>query len=88
MSSGRRDPNRQRGFGLDTPELIHVMKLIATASLTVLCISLMALVLAPRDPGTMTVYGLVIAVNVLLCLSTWLAVKYLQRIKKEEGGAQ
>lgn len=77
MSSGRRDSHRQRGTRLEAPDLIHALKLIATAALTVLCISLLALLFAPRDPGTLTIYGLVIGVNTLMCLCIWLAVKYL-----------
>lgn len=83
MPSGRRDSHRRRGERLEAPDLIHALKLIATASLTVLCISLLALLFAPRDPGTLTVYALVIGVNALLCICIWLAVKYLQRINKE-----
>ncbi len=83
MPSSRGTSGGHWGDGLGVPELIHLLKLIATASLTVFCISLLALMLAPRDPGTLTIYGLVIGVNLLLCLTIWAAIRYLQRNNKQ-----
>jgi hypothetical protein len=45
-----------------------------------LIVSLLALVFAPKDPGTLTLYGLVIGLNLMLVLAYWPANNWLQRL--------
>jgi len=55
---------------------------VASAAVAILVIAVLGLALGPKDPGTITLYGLVIALNLLIALAYWPAVRFLQRMKR------
>jgi hypothetical protein len=59
-------------------DLGRLLRMIASVALTFLIVALLALLFAPRDPGTLTIYGLVIGLNLLIFLAYWPAVKWLR----------
>ena len=59
---------------------VRIVKAATSVSLTILIVSLVALMFAPKDPGTLTMYGLVIGGNLLLFLAFWPTVKWLRRL--------
>jgi hypothetical protein len=61
---------------------VRILKVVASVAVAFLVISLVALVWAPKDPGTLTLYGLVIGLNLLILLAFWPAVKWLQRLSR------
>lgn len=68
--------------GTDRP--LYFLRVIAAASLTLLIIALLGLLFAPRDPGTLTLYGLVIGLNLLVAISYWPVVRYLRHLERKE----
>ncbi|MDF2630495.1 MAG: hypothetical protein K0R39_4326 [Symbiobacteriaceae bacterium] len=75
MSSG--------GDDLDQATPIRILKLVVSASAAILVLALVAMLFAPRDPGTMTMYGLVIGLNLVIVLAFWPALKWLRRIVRD-----
>lgn len=57
-----------------------ILRVVVSVAVAFLVISLLGLALAPKDPGTVTLYGLVIGLNLLLLLAYWPASKWLQRL--------
>jgi hypothetical protein len=53
---------------------------VASAAAALLVVALLALIFAPKDPGTLTLYGLVIGINLLLFLGFWPLSKWLRRL--------
>ena len=59
---------------------VRIVKAATSVSLAILIVSLLALIWAPKDPGTLTMYGLVIGGNLLLFLAFWPTIKWLRRL--------
>lgn len=83
MSSGGDDLDNRPDHEIDEATPIRILKLVASASAAILIIALAGALLAPRDSGTMTMYGLVIGLNLLILLAFWPALKWLRRIVRE-----
>ncbi|HWI62083.1 MAG TPA: hypothetical protein VNT75_09615 [Symbiobacteriaceae bacterium] len=62
--------------------LVKALRLIASASAALLAVALVALLFAPRDPGTLTLYALVIGVNLIVLLLFWPTARWLQRFTR------
>lgn len=85
MSSGGDDLNGRPDHDVDEATPIRILKLVVSASAAILVISLAALLFAPRDPGTLTMYGLVVGLNLVILLAFWPALKWLRRIVRDRS---
>lgn len=80
MPSGGQDQGR--GPVREVETALQFLRLIAAVAVTILIIAVLGLALGPRDPGTRTLYALVIGFNLLIALLYWPAVRFLQRINR------
>lgn len=80
MSSGGPDPKRRPGQKVDTEAPLALLRFVASAAAALLAVAVLALIFAPKDPGTLTLYGLVIGINLLLFLGFWPLSKWLRRL--------
>lgn len=78
MSLRRDDPGALRP--IDESQPARILRVTVSVAVAFLVVSLLALVFAPKDPGTLTLYGLVIGLNLLLILAYWPVSKWLQRL--------
>ena len=69
MPPGGEDQGRRPEPGLGGP--LQFLRAITAAAVTILVIALLGLVFGPGDPGTRTLYGLVIGLNLLVALAYW-----------------
>lgn len=83
MPFGRGDSRAKPGPSLRGSELLLGLRLLASAAGAILIVALLAMALGPKDGGTLTLYGLVIAVNLLMLLAYWLLVIWLRRRGQE-----
>lgn len=81
MSLRRADPGRRAG-AVDASQPTQILRVTVSVAVAFLIVSLLALAFAPKDPGTLTLYGLVIGLNLLLILAYWPASKWLQRLSR------
>lgn len=77
MPPGGEDQGGRTERGVEGP--LQFLRFVAAAAVTVLVIALLGLALGPKDPGTVTLYVLVIGLNLLIALAYWPAIKYLRR---------
>lgn len=82
MSLRREDPGAQRSRQVEETQPIRILRVVASVAGAFLVVALLGLTLAPKEPGTLTLYGLVIGLNLLLLLAYWPAVKWLQRFSR------
>ncbi|HYF77100.1 MAG TPA: hypothetical protein VD973_08220 [Symbiobacteriaceae bacterium] len=85
MSPGGDDLDNRPDAEVDEATPIRILKLVVSASAAILIISLVALLFAPRDPGTLTMYGLVIGLNLVIVLAFWPALRWLRRIVRDRS---
>jgi hypothetical protein len=67
---------------VEESQAVRILKMATSASLALLIVALLALVFAPKDPGTLTLYGMVIGINLLIFLAFWPAARWLQRLDR------
>ncbi len=80
MPPGGEDQGKRPAPGLGGP--LQFLRAITAAAVTILVIAVLGLAFGPKDPGTLTLYGLVIGLNLLIALAYWPIVRYLQRVKR------
>lgn len=82
MSSGGPDlsPRPERPAEESLP--VRLVRVIAALALTLLIIAAVALLIAPKDAATLTLYGMVIGLNLLIVLLCWPVIKWLQRLSR------
>jgi hypothetical protein len=61
---------------------IRIVRAATSVSLALLVVSLLALIFAPKDPGTLTLYGLVIGLNLVIFLAFWPVMRWLRRLSQ------
>lgn len=81
MSLRRADSGRRAGI-VDESQPARILRVTVSVAAAFLVVSLLALVFAPKDPETLTLYGMVIGLNLLLILAYWPASKWLQRLSR------
>lgn len=82
MPSRGEDSGAQGSRAVRETTAARILRLCVSVAAAFLVISLLGLALAPKDPGTLTLYGLVIGLNLLLVLAYWPAAKWLQRLSR------
>lgn len=80
MSFGRAGEQARSDHGVDVSAPLKVLRAAASLSVVILLVTLLALAFAPKDPGTLTLYGLVIGLNLVLLLAFWPVARWLQRL--------
>jgi len=80
MPSGGEDQGRGDRSPVAGP--LQFLRVIAAAALTLLVIAVLGLAFGPKDAGTVTLYGLVIGVNLVIALLYWPAVRCLSRVTR------
>lgn len=85
MSSGGKDSAPQPGGPVDQSLPIRILKVVASSAFALMVVALLALLVAPKDPGTLTLYGMVIGLNLLIVLGLWPAIRWLQRFGNQPG---
>jgi hypothetical protein len=82
MPSGGENSSPRPDSPVDETQPVRILKAVTSVSVAFLITALLAVLFAPKDAGTMTLYGLVIGLNLLIILAFWPAVKWLQRLSR------
>jgi hypothetical protein len=85
MPFGGDDVGTRSDHDTDEATPIRILKLVFSASAAILTVAVVGLLFAPRDAETLTMYGLVIGLNLVMVLAFWPALKWLRRIVRDRS---
>lgn len=76
------DPGARPDRSVEDTQPLRILRVAVSVAVAFLVVSLLGLAIAPKEPVTLTLYGLVIGLNLLLVLAYWPTMKWLQRLSR------